>query len=135
MPLPNLKDAALQKSFALPNGAASTVSAAILVNAVGYEFTANTELLIEAPALTTARLPDTQTVSYALEQSVDEAFTSPVPLHGTLFTQTGADGAGALAASDRVRLPSDVLPWVRLKATKTGAANASGASATLSLVF
>ncbi len=134
--LPQLTDALLTKTFALPGGAATSYSGAFKVNEPGYEFTpGNAELLVEAPALTTGQLPDGQTVAYSLEQSLDEAFTTPVALYGVLFTQTGAGGAGAAAANDRVRLPLDVLPYVRLKAVKTGAASAAAKSASIKFVF
>ena len=65
----------------------------------------------------------------------DSAFGSPTTLYGDLITQTGAGGAGAAAATATVKVPVDVEPHIRLKMVKTGAADASGASGTLELLF
>jgi len=132
---PALKDASLVKSFALPNGAGSTYSAAIQVATVGEDFVAMMELLITAPALAVGDLGNADTMTYIVQHSDDEAFTSPVDLYGVCLTQTGAGGIGAVAATKRVRLPTDVKPWVRLKATNSDANDASDKSASLSLLF
>lgn len=132
---PNLRDALLTQSKALTNGAGSAVTDGFKVNDAGFDFNAEMELLIEAPALTTGELPDAGTMTYEIQQATDAAFTSPTSVYGICLTQTGASGAGAAAASKRVRLPTDVQAYVRLRATKSGSGNASGKSASLSQLF
>jgi hypothetical protein len=133
----NLEDALLTQEKALPNGAASTYSDPIDLGASSARasFEADTELVIRAPELATAKLPDGQTITYDVEQAEDEAFTVPATLFDNVIVQTGAGAAGAAASEVRRRLPSDVKQYVRLKATKTGAADASAAAASIRLVF
>lgn len=131
-----IEDAALKRTFALPNGAATTNSTGIdLESNPGGSFVADTEVVINAPALTTTEIGDTQTITYSLRHSDAADFSGDSELLGGLIVQTGAGGAGAAAAEKRVRLPSDVKRYVRLRAVKTGASNASTASATAKLVF
>lgn len=135
MPKPALTDASLVETFALPNGAASTTSDAIQVGVTGEDFVAMVELLITAPLLVVGDLANAATMTYTVQHSDDAAFTVPVDLYGICLTQTGAGGVGAAAATKRVRLPTDVKPYVRLKATNSGAGDASDKSASLSLLF
>ncbi len=132
---PSLRDAQLSQAIALPGSATNVVTAGFQVNSLGYDFNAEMELLIEAPALTTGELPDAQTMTYQIEHAADAAFTAPTAVYGICLTQTGAGGTGALAASKRVRLPTDVQAFVRLKATKSGAGSAATKNATLSQLF
>lgn len=131
-----LKDNALKKTKALPTGA-STVSGDgfDLGHGSRGDFVANCELQIEAPALTTSELPDTQTIIYHVYHSDNSDFSGESLLYGNIITQTGAGGAGAAADTKQCRLPVDVKRYVRVKATKTGAANASTKSMTTRLVF
>jgi hypothetical protein len=132
----NVKDANLIVTKPLPNGAATTTSGAIdLGDRSTGDFVADCEAVIDAPALTTAELPDTQTVTYNLIHSANADLSGPVVLGSAVIVQTGAGGAGAAAASARRRLPSDVKRYVGLQQVKTGAANAGTKSGTLSLVF
>jgi hypothetical protein len=131
-----IQDAALERSLTLPNGANTTNSTGIdLEHGDDGEFLADAEVLINAPALTTGQLGDTQTITYSLRHSDAADFSGDSELLGNLIVQTGAGGAGAAAAEKRVRLPSDVKRYVRARAVKTGASNASTASATAKLVF
>ena len=130
------KDNLLTRSHALPNGAATTQSASGIDLGTGDRsaFLADGELLINAPALATGLLPDGQTITYSLEFDDDSAFGS-ISETVTLFVQTGAGGAGAAAVERRYKPASTQAQHVRLKTVKTGAANASTASATLSVVY
>lgn len=131
-----VKDALVKKTAALPNGAATTTTAVIDLGHGSYgDLHANFELLIQAPACTTGQLGDGQTLVYTIEHDTDSAMGSAASIYGTLITQTGAGGAGAAAAEKKVRLPSDVNRYVRLKCVKTGASNASGVSMTLQPLF
>ena len=126
------KDAELAKSVALPNGAATTNSAGIDLSA-GGEFLADCEVIISAPALATALLPDTQTITYSLRQSPNANLSGDSELAAAQIVQTGAGGAGDVAKEKRFRLPTDVQQYIFLRAVKTGAANASAASAEFSI--
>lgn len=134
---PNLKDALLSVTKALPNGAATTTSDPLQLHdgtTTNREFAANVELLVTAPALTTGQLPDGQTITYTVETSNTADFAVAKAISGPLV-QTGAAGAGAVTAEMRVRPPSDAQTFTRLKQVKTGAADASAKSGTLELVF
>lgn len=131
-----VEDKQLQRTLALPNGANTT-------NGTGFDlehgalggFFADAEIVINAPALTTGELGDTQTITYSLRHSDAADFSGDSELLGNLIVQTGAGGAGAAAAEKRVRLPSNVKRYVRARAVKTGASNASTANATTKMVF
>lgn len=132
----SIRDANLSKTKALPAGAASTTSDPIdLESTSRADFLAGAELLIEAPALLTAQLPDTKTITYVIQHDTDAAFGSAVDLYPSILVQTGAGGGGAAAAKKRIGLPSDVKRYVRLKATGLATVDGSASSATLSLVF
>jgi hypothetical protein len=131
-----VQDAKLARSLTLPNGAATTNTTSIdLEHGAQGEFLADAEVLIEAPALTTGELGDTQVITYSLRQSANADFSADTEILGGLIVQTGAGGAGAAAATKRVRLPSDVQRYVRMRAVKTGATNASTKSASVKLLF
>lgn len=130
-----LRDQLLNVSAALPNGAASTNTGAIDTmtglrdtNCVDVEFS------FDAPACTVGELADTQTIAYIIQASDDAAFTSPSTLV-TLGTQTGAGGAGAAGFNQRFKLPRKTGRYIRARATKTGASNASTKSMTLVPLF
>lgn len=131
----NVKDASLEKTAALPNGAAVTQTAGIdTMNSSRGDFTAGAELVVEAPALTTGELGDTQTITYTVEHDTASGFGTVATL-ATLGTQTGAGGAGAAAQTFRFRLPTNVRRHIRVKATKAGASNASTKSMVAGLRF
>lgn len=118
------KDATLEVTLALPNGAAATNGTGIQVNPGPEDFVAPCELVIEAPALTTAELPDAQTMTYKVQESADDS--TYTDLEDGVLVQTGAGGAGDAAATERFRLPTDVKAYVRVVATNSGAGDASG---------
>lgn len=129
-----VQDANLIKTAALPNGAAATQTTGIdLELTVRSDLVAACELVISAPALTTGELPDGQTITYSVETDDNSGFSSAKVINGNAGVQTGAGGVGAAAQELRVRLPSNCERHVRVKATKTGAANASAKSMTVAL--
>lgn len=131
-----IEDASLQRSVTLPNGANTTNSTAIdLKQGPTGSFVADTEVVINAPALTVGQLADTQTITYSLRHSPNADLSGDSELAASLILQTGAGGVGAVAAERRVRLPSNVQRYVFLRALKVGASNASTASGTMKMVF
>jgi len=132
-----VRDANFKKTKALPDGAVSVQTAGMDLGALSgrgarlEEF----ELLITAPALTTAELPDTKTMKYDVQCDGDVNFGSPKTIAKEVLVQTGAGGAGAAAATARFRLPSDVEQYVRVQATNSGTGDASGKSMTAELLF
>lgn len=130
-------DKLLTLTAALPNGAANTSTTAIDLehNNARENFLADCEFLVSIPALTTTQLGDTQTITVSVETDNDVAFGSAKVVISSLFVMTGASGAGAAAASDRFRLPSNCERYVRIKATKAGTSNASTASMTFQPLF
>jgi hypothetical protein len=138
--LPNVKDALLIKSNALPNNASTTVNGTALDpgNALTGRgaYLAQCELLLSAPALNTTMLPDTRTMTYSIEGSVDSAFTSPIALASGCIVQTGAGSAGAAAATFRMKIPSNAPRYIRAKAVSgASTTDASSLSMTLALLF
>lgn len=129
-----LRDKSLILTAALPNGAAATTTNAIdLESGPASDFLANVEFELSVPALTTGQLADTQTITYTVETSATSDFGSTTLLM-SLQTVTGAGGAGASALTRRFKLPTNVQRYVRIKATKAGASNASTASMTFALL-
>ena len=127
-----LKDADLIITKALPNGAASTATDGIdLGHGANGDWLADVEFEVSAPALTTAEQPDDKTMTYIIEHDTDSAFGSAATLIDRVIVQTGAGGAGADAATKRVRLPSDCNRYIRLKATGSATGNSSTKSMTL----
>ncbi len=129
-----LRDLELQVTKSLPNGAGTEYSDSIdLGDTSTSVFVADCELLIEAPELATTVLGDGATMTYDVEHSDDdETFET---LADTVLVQTGADGEGADADEARLRLPSTVKQYVRVAATNSAAADASGSTVTVGLVF
>ena len=132
----SIRDAALANSRALPNGAATVSSTGIdLGHTTRGEFLVGHDLLITAPAVGVGVFADGGTIKYSIETDHDPAFGSPLSLYPDVLTQTAAGGAGAAAATKRVALPSNVERYVRLKAVKSNAGDASGLTAKLELLF
>ena len=126
-----VKDEALKVTKALPNGAATVYSDGLdLGHGSRGDFLAAADFKVSAPALTTAQLPDTKTIVYSIQHDDDAAFGTAADLYPGVIVQTGADGAGAAAATFTARLPVDVKRYVRVKAVNSGAGDASGASLT-----
>lgn len=128
-----LRHADLTKTKALPDGAATVTSNSIQLHS-GGDFLIDAEIEIESPALTTAELPDTETMIYDLYHDDDSAFGSEALLADNVLTQTGAGGAGAATQTVAYRPPTNVKKHVRFKATNSGAGDASGKSGIMRVV-
>ncbi len=137
MAIPNVKDAALKLTRALPasTSAVTTVLAIDTQNVGGQE--PDVEFLLSAPAVTTAQLPDTKTMTYAVVMSANSDLSGPTTLYPSVIVQTGAASAGAAAATFRFRLPSNASRYIGFSVTPSGSGtgDASGVSATLEAVF
>jgi len=136
----NVRDAALAKSIALPAAAGSVHSAALDLEGGQYDIVVgNMEVSIEAPALTTAQLPDGCTAAYVLEASETPGFEDPGSM--PLFSQEGEGGEGAAARAFSFRLPADCGRYLRLTITtadavdETPVGDCSAASAPFGLRF
>lgn len=128
-----MKDAALDVTLTLPNGAATTTSPGIDFQS-GLQL-ADLELRFDAPAVLLAKLGDGETITYTLEGS-DTSNFSVVRQSVPLGVQTGvtANPSAAAISNVRHRLPTNGWRYWRAKAVKTGAGtNASTLSATLSV--
>jgi len=132
-----LKDANLAVTKALPNGAAAITSTGIdLGSRTDNDFVADCELLVEAPLLTTADLPDTETMIYDIIGDDNAAMSSPAVVAAAVLTQTGAGAAGDAAAEVRFRVPSDFAhQYIGVQATNSGAGDASDKDVDASLRF
>lgn len=129
-------DNELTETRALPNGAAAVTGAAIDVgNSANGDFKADCEAKISAPALVVGDLANTETMVYDLITSDASDLGTPTTLVAGAITQTGAGGAGAAAATWQGKLPNDVLRYIGIRATNSGAGDASDKIATLQLVF
>ena len=115
--------------FALPNGAATTVSDPIDLAGVDPVL-APFELEAVSPLVDTADLPDAQTLTYDLEHADTSGGTYSVAC-GAFLVVTGAGGVGAAATTGRVRVASTSKQFVRLSVTKSGAGDASDKDAAL----
>jgi hypothetical protein len=130
---PNLRDASLKVTKALPNGADNVTSDAIdtgVKPGLGTQ-TLDVEYLLSAPALAVADLADAATMTYDILVSANADMSSPTTLIAAAIKQTGAGGAGAAAATYRFRLPSSAARYLAFKATNSGAGDASDKSGTL----
>lgn len=129
-------DALLKKTKALPTGASAVTSDSIDLQHTGLgSNVADYEFLVEAPAVTTGMLGDAATIKYDLMTSDSSDMSSPTTAIKEVIVQTGAGGAGAAAATQRVRLPTDCKRYVAIKATKSATGDASSVSVTLSMKF
>lgn len=128
-------DANQTKSLTLPNGAATTVTTGFdTMNSAKGSFQADAEIEVQAPVLGATPLPNTQTITYQLFHDTAVGFGSETLL-AELGVQTGAGGVGAAAANYRIRLPTTVKRYVRAKAVKVGASDASGSAAVVRMYF
>lgn len=132
-----MKDANLIKTVALPDSAGDANSPSIdLEHTAHGDHLVDMELEASAPVLTATELPDDETATYKVEHSDDDSSFATVPGCAAVITQTGASGAGAAAATEKVRLPRDVKRYVRVTATTSaGAGDCSGKSLSAALVL
>jgi hypothetical protein len=129
-------DAGLNKTTALSADDSVSASAGIDlgVSARGI-VPGNMEVLIEAPALAVGELADTETLVYSIYHDTAANFASEQLLLDRLIVQTGADGAGAAAATKRVRLPGDANRYFRVKATPSESKDKTSKNFVVSLLF
>lgn len=134
--LPNVRDALLKLTKALPNGAATIYSDSIDTGTTttGAQLSP-VEFLLTAPALVVGDLADGATMKYSiLTDTVDPIDGSSTVLFADCIVQTGAGGAGAAAATFRFKLPSNAGRLIGFKAVNSGAGDASDKSATLEVL-
>jgi hypothetical protein len=109
-----LLDQSLVKSIALPAAAAANNTASVNLGSKTLGPVADfVELEIFIGA--TAALVDTKTITLTVKDSADDSSFAAVPSLATLV-QTGAGGAGAAAATRRVRLPGSTRQFLRVDA-------------------
>ena len=99
------KYAALNRPLLLAAAGASVTSGPIDVQEAGvsaHSQSGDIVAIVDVPALTTAQLPDTKTVSYYLLESNNTDLSSPIT-NTTMGVQTGAGGAGAPAQTFAAR--------------------------------
>lgn len=139
MSRPRFADAELSETLALPNGAATTLGAAIEVGCgTPDDFTVETEFKISAPALSTGDHGNGATVKYSLVTDDVSTFDSSslAVLLPDVLVQTGAGGVGSAAATWQGRAPiGGVRKYIGLKAVKSGAGDISDQTATLAMLF
>lgn len=130
------RDVLTKQTKALPSGAGSIYTTAHDLrrqSSGGHgDHMADVELLVSAPALTNAQLGSGHTMKYTVQHSHDNSTFAD--LYTDEIIQTGA-GAGAVAATKRFRLPTDVYRYVRVKVTASNANDASDASVTAELYY
>ena len=128
----NVKDGSLTVSVALPAAAGAVATPSIDLGApsqgaMACDFVAPCELVIDAPAMSTTQLPNTATMTYAVQTSDDDqSWTTVDP---AVLVQTGAGGTGAAAAEVRYRFPTNVKRYVQVLAT--GSAAVQGGTAAI----
>lgn len=133
-----VRDKSLTVSKALSNGAGAVYTDGIDLGHGTHPqvMLPNFEIEIDAPALTTTLLPNSETMTYDIQHDDDPAFGTVATLLTAVVVQTGAGGVGAAAIeATKARLPSSVKRYIRMKVTKTGTGNASTVSGTMRLVF
>jgi hypothetical protein len=135
---PSVKDALLKVTRALPAAASATVNSsgidlgALSASGARIELA---EILISAPAVTTTMVPDTKTITYSVQMDDDSAFGSPTTLLASAIVQTGAGGAGAAAATRRIKIPSNCERYIRLVAVSgADVTDSSSVSATMEVL-
>jgi len=130
-----LRDANLKATKALPNGQANVVSTGMSIGeTIKADLVAGVEFLLTAPALTVAQLGNADTMTYDVLISPNANMSNPVTVNAAVIVQTGANGAGAVAATYRFRLPSNIGAsgtYLAIKATNSSAKDTSAASLTL----
>ncbi|NDD52889.1 hypothetical protein EBZ39_03245 [bacterium] len=128
----SVKDAELIKVKALPAAAASNNTDSIDLGQLTQEET-YFEVELSVPA--TPALVDTKTITFTFQDSADNSSFAAITGLSTLVL-TGAGGAGAAAATRRVRLPAAARRYLRVSAAvETGGGSNVAVSYTLALVF
>jgi len=140
-----LQDSLLNQTVALPAAASSSVVSPSIDLGIGPHGELPlgfVEFEIDAPAVTTAMLPNGDTITYDVIVSATSNMASPVAVYPAILTQTGAGGVGAPAAAKKFKLPdvlNDYLASARYLAlranTGVGTGNCSTVNATLAVNF
>jgi len=130
-------DKDLTVTKALPAAAATAVTAAIDLGAVGSrdDFLANMEFEVSVPA--TPDLVEAKTIIVDIQTDNDVAWGSALTIIDNIFTVTGAaEAAGGVATSARFRVPTNVERYIRASATVlTGGGDNTAVSFTLKPLF
>lgn len=132
-----MTDADLVVSRTLPPSTSLVTSTAFdTTKSTLGEFRADTEFLLEAPAVTNGELPNTKTFTYDVIHSTASDLSGSSVLLQDVIVQTG-NGAGAAAASYRCKLPHDVRRYVGITITPSasGTGDASAKTATFKPTF
>jgi len=108
-----IQDFDLTVTTALPAAAANVDSASIDLEAIGPAALESVELEISLPA--TPDLTDDDTITLTIQDSADDSTFASVEELATLVV-TGAGGAGAAAATRKVRLPSSTKRYINVNA-------------------
>jgi hypothetical protein len=129
-----LQDAAFQKSKALPAAAASNDADGVDLGTVALGPTGDhIELEVSIPA--TPSLVDAKIITLTIKDSADGETYAAIPELSTLV-RTGAGGAGAAAATRRVRLPRTTRRFVTVgAAVETGGGSNIAVSYSYKLIF
>lgn len=98
---PSLRDYGLVQNVALPDAAEGEVVTNAFDAGAGIE-KAKLDVVLQVPALATAIVPDTKTVTAAIESSDDATFQTGVKTEQEVVA-TGAGGAGIAAQELRIR--------------------------------
>ncbi|HUS46150.1 MAG TPA: hypothetical protein VM219_09005 [Phycisphaerae bacterium] len=128
-----IRDTLLKDTKALPETAETVYTDGIDLGA--GEKVAGMDLLISAPALAVGELGDGETVTYEVQTDSDSLFLYPTDIIPSALVQTGADGAGAAAATRRFALPTDAEQYVRVAVTADADKDASAKSVTLEVLL
>jgi hypothetical protein len=133
---PALKDALLKVTEALPNGATNVVSDPIDTGAVSAQAVqmALVDFLLTAPDLAVGDLGNGATMTYDIITSAAVGMGTPTTLISGAIVQTGADGAGAAAATYQFRLPASAQRYIAFKATNSAGGDASDKSGTMEVL-
>ncbi len=115
----NLRDADKLANYAGATGASgagTATSAGIDLNSLTAqgERPQGLELVLVVPAQSTSQLPDAATLTHTIEASDNSDFSGTPDVLGT-YVQTGAGGAGDVAAELRVGVASNTKRYVRAK--------------------
>ncbi len=140
MNLPNVRDAELIETKALPADAGSVYSDAIdlgALSAAGARLE-QVEALLTAPTLTSTQMPSNTTIAYDIQASNDSGFNSITTLASSAISATS--NSGITGSTYRFKIPSNCPRYLRAKATTAdvgndAAGNCAGSSMTLELLF
>jgi len=122
------------RTLSLPAGGGTSTSALIDGAATPLpEHAGDIVAVLDAPALTTAQLPNGETITYSFLESNNADLSSPISTT-QLGVQSGAGGAGAAAAVFGCRPKNAGGKYWGFKAVASASAAATAATAKLSLV-